>query len=406
MNKNYLFAAKEEGFSLIEMMVAIGVLGVLSLGVVKLMDNSNKAAKTIDAKDEISMLTREIVTILSNPDSCFSSLGDKSVSPVNTPNVPNIFRMSQGTPVAIPKLTAQPSLNDSPTLFIKGMRVKSIDLNGDGDRALATLEVTFNKPKNTMGGQAIIKEITLNANTCLLQPSVGPHTTASAVKSWCSDLSGKLIEGPNQSEFFTNPPQYYGTCQICNSSTQAAKVIHACQSTGSGGEVDLSSIDAMTCANLGGSYDGTYCLFGSPPLPFDQHILRQAAATLPQCIMIPGNACPTSPAVHTVQNGAAHSMSTNVPVTMYNISCTGQYKRRNNAACIAGWNSYAHTTQVCTTTSSSSSGSCYLPNLINGGCWGCGSGCFDKTSESCGTTSQFQQNQTGSLEMIKCCKPL
>ena len=426
MNIKNLLATKDEGFSLVEMMLAAGVIGALSLGFIKLMETSNKTAKTIETKDEISMLTKEIVSILSNPESCFHTLGGKSVSPDNVPNVPSIFRMaystgegsgsgsgyeygsSQATPVAVPKLTAQPDLIKSPTLFIKGMRVKTIELNGQGDRALATLEVTFFKPNNTMGGPTIKKEITLNANTCNLQESDGTHTSPTQVKTWCSDLSGKLIEGPIQSNLSTNPPRFYGTCQICNSSTQAAKIIRACQSTGSSSEVDLSSIDEMTCANLGGSYESPSCVFGDPPLPLDEHIVREAALSLPQCIMVPGSTCPPAPAAHTDASGSPQLISTTSQstITMYNISCTGQYARRNTPACIANYSAYAHTTQTCTTTSSTTSGSCSLPNSING-CTFCNGDCFNKTSQSCAVTSQFQQNQTntGSITMIQCCRP-
>ena len=357
------------------------------------------------------MQTREIANVLSNPESCFNSLGGKTVALVNAPNVPQIFRMSQGAPVAISKFTAQPTLNNSPTLFIKTMRIKSIDLNGQGDRAIATLEVIYNKPKSTMGGQEIVKDITLNANTCDLQLSDGTHTTAIAVKDWCSGLGGKLIEGPSQFEISPGVQGYKGTCQTCNAATAAAKVIHACQSSGTGGGIDLSSVDAIICSNLGGSYNDAdnICEFGVPPVPFDEHISRLASANLPQCIMIPASVCPSAPAVHTVASGSPESISTTnqSTITMYNRTCTGQYERKCNAClCATNYSGYAHTTRDCTTTTSSSSGSCNLDSSILT-CYLCDGICFNKTSESCVTTGQYQQNQTnpGSITMIKCCKP-
>ena len=59
-NKNL----SDSGFSIVEIMVAMGLLGVLSYGVMKLMDNSNKVSKDIQTKDEIFQHQTEIGQIL------------------------------------------------------------------------------------------------------------------------------------------------------------------------------------------------------------------------------------------------------------------------------------------------------------------------------------------------------
>jgi prepilin-type N-terminal cleavage/methylation domain-containing protein len=59
-NKNL----SDSGFSIVEIMVAMGILGVLSYGVMKLMDNSNKVSKDIQTKDEIFQLQTEILKTL------------------------------------------------------------------------------------------------------------------------------------------------------------------------------------------------------------------------------------------------------------------------------------------------------------------------------------------------------
>ena len=73
--KNWFF--RDSGFSIVEITVAMGLLGALSLGVMKIMENSQKAAKNIENKDEISQFQNEINDILKNPNNCEATLGSR-----------------------------------------------------------------------------------------------------------------------------------------------------------------------------------------------------------------------------------------------------------------------------------------------------------------------------------------
>lgn len=81
---------KEKGFSLAEIMVALGILGVASLGVMKLMGSSMKTSKTIESNLEVTATINQIRGILANHNYCRETLKEKN--PSKSPEVAEILR--------------------------------------------------------------------------------------------------------------------------------------------------------------------------------------------------------------------------------------------------------------------------------------------------------------------------
>ena len=183
------------------MMVTLGVLGVMSLGIMKLMENSNKAARSIEVKDEISQLHRQISDVLASPNSCEASLSGKTIGTT----VPFIYQMINGAPSA--KFSINQKIGGK--VEIKAMKVKSVNDNGNGSQGLATLEVSFNKIGSVFGGQDIKKEISLNANLCL--KNIITDASGAAILSQCSGPGKRLIQGPNDWN-----GSKWGVCQDCS----------------------------------------------------------------------------------------------------------------------------------------------------------------------------------------------
>ena len=231
------------GFSLVEVLAAMAVLGVLSTVIMKLMDNANKSAKTIEAKDEISQLQRDISDLLNNPNNCQATLGQR----IKGSSVPMVYHMVNGVPAA--KII--PSTAASTKATVQSISVKEIEPNGDGSQAIGTLEVYFQKPGNALGGREIKKEIKFNANLCAKNLIKGTNPD---ILSDCSGPGRKLIQGP----YDWNGTKW-AVCQDCNSAI--TNPIMSCQSTGGG--VDVGNISQLSCASLGGTYDDdtSRCLF-------------------------------------------------------------------------------------------------------------------------------------------------
>jgi hypothetical protein len=240
MKKNK-FLGTEFGMSMVEIMVAAGLLGGVSLGVMRLMENSTKAAKTIEAKDEISMLTNQINDVLKNPNNCEATFGSKKEGD----SISMVYQVLGGT--SVPKFSATTSAG--PEVQIESMNLKDVDDNGsNGSAAVATFEVVFKKPeKSTYGGKTIKKEISLNANLC--KKDYIENTDASALMASCTGANKLLLAGPN-AWAGTN----WAICQDCTNAVTAG-VINSCSSSGTGGGVDLADMNSNICIQLGGVYD-------------------------------------------------------------------------------------------------------------------------------------------------------
>ena len=247
MKKNK-FILKNFGFSLVELTVAMGLLGALSVGVMKLMENSNKAAKTIESKDEILQITNQINDILRNPNNCEATLGSKT----ENNSVSFINQVIQGT--SVPKFTA--STTPSPKVSIESMRLKDIDDNGsNGSSAIGILEVTFKKPGAALGGQTIKKEISLSANLC--RKDYLENTDSSSLLTTCSGPNKLLLSGPNPYN-----GKFWAICQDCTNAI-SNNTINSCQSQGGSGGVDVADMHNMVCVQFGTTYDADVpgCIF-------------------------------------------------------------------------------------------------------------------------------------------------
>jgi prepilin-type N-terminal cleavage/methylation domain-containing protein len=235
-----IFVKNNNGFSLPEVMMALGLLGAVSLGVMKLMENSSKASKNIEIKDQMIQVQREVSDILSNPNNCEASLHSKTIDG----NIPIIYQVVKGVPTPKYSVGSEPA----PGVKIEGMKLKSIDGNGsDGSIAIATLELSLRKnTKIHLGGQVLKKEIKLNANLC--KKNMIDDATLPGIMAKCSGPNNKLLEGPNQWN-----GSYWAVCQDC--SQASSNIIQSCQSTGTGGGVDIANLSKMQCQSLGGYFD-------------------------------------------------------------------------------------------------------------------------------------------------------
>lgn len=72
------YIKSKKGLSLIEVMVAVGVLGIVTLVITSLLTNSVKTQQGIQAKDQQREVTGEMRTLLADKNACFRSLGARN----------------------------------------------------------------------------------------------------------------------------------------------------------------------------------------------------------------------------------------------------------------------------------------------------------------------------------------
>lgn len=269
------------GFSLPEVMIAMGLLGAIALGVTKMMETSNKAAKNIENKDEITHMTREIADILANPNNCEETLRDKA-SDNDVYFIKQVNKLTSEK-VTVARFSPVPATTPNTKVVVESMKVRNVSDNGsDGSQGIATLEINFRKPKgDQLGGKVIKKEISLNASLCNRNQII--LSSYAAVVSACTGAGKKLIEAPYQWPATTG--SWYGVCQDCT--VAGANKIRFCQSQAMTG-VDVGAVSKLTCINMGGTFDDATqkCDLGSAAVKASCEILGGVFdATNVKCLM-------------------------------------------------------------------------------------------------------------------------
>lgn len=167
----------QRGMTLLEIMISVAILGIISVGVMKLMENMNKTSRTASKAGDIESVTREIQNILNVKESCsvtvFGALGNgntiltgiKQIDPANG-YVTSHPRLIVSTPSS-PKYVA-------PGMIINGMLLKFISNFSGG--ANYELVITFIKSVRattstvaanmTLGQNIVTKTIPLQLDNC------------------------------------------------------------------------------------------------------------------------------------------------------------------------------------------------------------------------------------------------
>ncbi|MDC0980148.1 prepilin-type N-terminal cleavage/methylation domain-containing protein, partial [Bdellovibrionales bacterium] len=143
------------GMSLIEVMIAVGVTGIASVGMLKLTENNMKSNRAFETKNDALAIVAEIRSILSDPDSCKQSLETKRAD--NSGNtIPNIQK--DGGAVKFTKGSKYGSVLISNFVMSDSGTEVEVLPNDIGD---TYLEIEFDRGDFTFGGKIIKKSIKL-----------------------------------------------------------------------------------------------------------------------------------------------------------------------------------------------------------------------------------------------------
>lgn len=126
-----------KGFSLVEVMVALGITGAIALGVMKISEQGSKAAKQTQSKFEIAQTQAEVISVLSNRTACTNTLGGAGV---------DLAGLIGGTSKSLPVIKSQNNtdfIGPFPTQR-KDIRIESLVLSGwDDVDKIANAKVTY-----------------------------------------------------------------------------------------------------------------------------------------------------------------------------------------------------------------------------------------------------------------------
>jgi hypothetical protein len=252
---------QQHGFSIVEILVAFGLMSVLTLGIMKLFDNSTKTSKDIKNKDEITQLHQELTMILSNPTNCEANLGGASLLQ-NVMQAQGVQSFLNGERRSIHLIGPNRSEMDRrQRTTIVGARISNVDLNSPlGNNAIVDLEVTFEKPgvvyenpgdpnvaSNRIGSKTVTRIIKIGASLCPRTLHFGnaqnPCPQNTITQSW------QLVESNNFG---------WGICETCTDPngtpvTQNSPIVSCNSIAAGGGGVNLDNLSATMCLRSGGS---------------------------------------------------------------------------------------------------------------------------------------------------------
>lgn len=168
--------SKQQGFSLVELMVATGVLGLLALALSQLTTNQMKSVKTVEKKFETTTVLEDIRTVLSDQESCSATFLNMNAKNTAAGVATSILRMVGGAPVVRFQSNAAyataPSYGGAANVRIHSFRLNDSAASVEaptGSEGTTHLIVVFHgddptKPNKTYASK-IEKRIALNVRT-------------------------------------------------------------------------------------------------------------------------------------------------------------------------------------------------------------------------------------------------
>jgi type II secretory pathway pseudopilin PulG len=130
----------QSGFSIMEVMIAAALLGVVSIGVMQVTKNMTKSSKTDAQRVEFAQVTNQIQSLLRDEYSCEATLN--GLNPAGTGSVVTDFKRKKSDGTTSNVLTSGQSYGTGGTpIFLKKMEIK----NYNASSGIAEFWITMNK---------------------------------------------------------------------------------------------------------------------------------------------------------------------------------------------------------------------------------------------------------------------
>lgn len=204
-----------KGFSLVEMMVAVGMLSIVSLGIATIASSTSKQITQSSDKADRNSLQNSISSVLQRPESCARNLNGIRLGTVPNVNFTTIRDYDEsGTVIA----TLVPGLN-TPIFVGSNLRVSEMRVTGPGGSGspvlissagsvrtyLADVQVKFVTRTDTGSLKPIIvPSLLLNTNpggnlqSCQSGPAASPSTTCTSLGLVWDSARGVCVPRPER----------------------------------------------------------------------------------------------------------------------------------------------------------------------------------------------------------------
>lgn len=206
------------GFSVMEVLIAVGLLGIVSMGLVSLIQNSNKSVAAVEEKLAILDLEKTLVSLSIGRNLCSKSFTTSAAYytyPVATgvPTSISVSALYLSVSDALPLAQASLGLGNNPNLLIKSINIKNI--LGSGTNYMGDLTIAFDYKKNTTArkdlstkvillGTVASGDITLTSCTVNDPTAGGGPATGIDNQAACNSIGGEWVQpGGGRPDFCT-----------------------------------------------------------------------------------------------------------------------------------------------------------------------------------------------------------
>ncbi len=276
----------EAGMSIMEIMVAAGLLSVVSLGVSSMMHNTGRAQRTIAMSNEFEILVQRVNQSLAKDAACSSFFRDYSLNlAAQIPALPAVPAVPPAVEHVVPSITfdvdgaggpiAPVTVADTAAPPQAGLRITRISFIArnflgprpgavGGDMNLVTMRIQGERRlPNTAAGQAGVggSLVTKDLSITFLRDGAGNADTCYAnfgADDFCAQVGGTWNAGAAQCDITPITCQDVGGTWVapagpCNLGTAAP----------------LIDIDSRACSNIGGVFNAATiprCQITVPPI--------------------------------------------------------------------------------------------------------------------------------------------
>ncbi|MFL5784918.1 MAG: type II secretion system protein [Bacteriovoracaceae bacterium] len=237
----------QRGFSLIQMMMAIGISGILAVAIASMTSNMNKDAKALGEKLASIDLTNLLLTSWADPSLCTTQLSGTTFdsTQLGTPSSPELNLPSIAGPGGVPIATVGGQVSPvAPGFKIETIKVKSF--SGSGDDYLASMQVNFEASAHTRAHKPIVLRLKIRTD---------PASAANAkLITACGGANSNL--GGSASTYYECTANRNGTCTV-NSAT-GMKICALTKVNNAG----CNTCAYLNCQVTGPDASGMFVLFG------------------------------------------------------------------------------------------------------------------------------------------------
>ena len=169
MNRFFSRKTGAAGFSLIEILVVVGLMGIVALGTATMINNMTKASKGVQFVTEVTALTQELRGTISNVTSCEQTFGRLRGGGPLDPNVT--------TPVGMIAIAGSTMTYDTASSSLYGNRtvhIDSIEFGAPGTYLGAhpspspfqtRLRLRYSTPADVVGASNVLRDIMVFVRT-------------------------------------------------------------------------------------------------------------------------------------------------------------------------------------------------------------------------------------------------